>query len=228
MAAGRIKWGEAGVKKFGLGVTDGVLYVRNAEGEYKPGVAWDGLTNVTESPEGAETTKLYADNTEYGSVTSKETFGATIEAYWSPEEFDQCDGLAASAQGMILGQQTRKVFGFCYRTEIQSDISENAGYVIHCVYGCKAQPSEKSHATINDSPEAETLSWTITTTPVNVTGFKPVAHVQLSSLKLTEAQMTAVKNALYGTDADSQAGTPATEAYLPTPDQIEAILAAAV
>lgn len=218
----KIKWGVEGKKKFGLGVSNGVLYVRNAQGEYKPGVAWDGLTSVQETPEGAETTKLYADNTEYGSVTSKETFGATIEAYWSPEEFDECDGIAHMSSGIKLAGQTRKVFGLCYRTEIQDDISETAGYVLHCVYGCKASPSEKSHSTINDSPEAETLSWTITTTPTNVTGFKPVAHLQLSSLVLTQAQMAAVEDALYGTDGGS--GSTGTEAYLPTPDQLNTII----
>lgn len=224
--AGRIKWGESGSKKFGVGVSKGVLYLRNSSGAYATGIAWNGLTNVQESPEGAETTKLYADNTEYGSVTSKETFGATIEAYWSPAEFDECDGQAEMESGMVLGQQERKTFGFCYRTEIQDDISESAGYRIHLVYGAKAQPSEKSHGTINESVEGETLSWTVSTTPVNVTGFKPTAHVILDSLKLSENQMKAAEDILYGKDADELAGTDAVDPRLPLPDELNTILKA--
>lgn len=214
-----LKWGEAGAKKFGVGVQNGVLYVRDNDGNYPKGVAWDGLTSVQESPSGAEGNKIYADNEVYGETTSKEEFGATVEAYWSPVEFDECDGIAAMESGLILGQQARKSFGLSYRTEIQDDLSDKAGYIIHCIYGCKAQPSERSHVTINGSVEAETLSWTLTTTPVKVTGFKPVSHVQIDSTKLTAAQMKAVEDALYGTTTE--------EAYLPLPDELSAIISAA-
>ena len=216
----KIKWGESGAKKFGVGVQNGVLYLKNeATGAYENGVAWDGLTSVNESPSGAENTKLYADNTEYGLTTSKESFGATIEAYWSPEEFDECDGMAEMSSGLILGQQGRKTFGLSYRTEVQSDLSETAGYIIHCVYGCKASPSERSNTSINESVEAGTLSWELSTTPVNVTGFKPVSHIQFNSLKLTAAQMNAIEDVLYGTDSGE-----GTDARLPLPDEINKIL----
>ena len=222
----KLKWGTSGNKKYGTGVKDGVLYVKNGEGEYKPGVAWDGLTAVNESPSGAESTKLYADNTVYGNLISNEEFGATIEAYWTPEEFDACDGLAEMSSGLQLTAQSRKTFGFCYRTEVRNDISDDYGYIIHCVYGCKAQPTEKSHSTINDSPEAETLSYTITTTPVEVEGFKPVAHIKFDSTKLTTAQMTRLKEILYGRDADTEHAITEIIPSLPLPADLNAELAA--
>lgn len=214
-----LEWGKSGTKSYSLGVSKGVLYVA-AGGAYPKGVAWDGLINVNESPSGGEDTKMYADNTVYGSVTSTEEFGFTIEAYESPEEFDECDGSAETDGGLVLTQQNRKSFGFCYRTEIRNDVSENAGYVIHCVFGCKAQPSERSHATINDSPEGETLSWTVNTVPVSMPGFKPTAHVKLDSTKLTSAQMDAVEKVLYGDGSK--------DARLPLPAELDEILQGAL
>lgn len=216
----KLVWGQTGTKKYGLGVSKGVLYLTDESGAYTKGVAWDGLTNVNESPSGGENTKMYADNTVYGNVTSTENFGCTIEAYQSPEEFDACDGSAEMDGGITLTQQNRKTFGFCYRTELRNDITDDAGYVLHCVYGCKAQPSERSHATINDSPEAEQLSWTVETVPVEIPGFKPSAHIKLDSTKLTPEQMKAAEDVLYGTEAK--------EARLPLPAELNSIISAAL
>lgn len=201
-------WDEVGTREFETGVDKGVLYVMgtdsNGKPEYGAGVAWNGLTGVNESPSGAETTSLYADNIKYLNLLSAEEFGFTIEAYSSPDEFDECDGNATIANGVTIGQQGRKTFAFCYRTKIGNDTDGNDhGYKIHIIYGCTASPSGKDYSTINDSPEAMSLSWEVKTTPVNVTGFKPTATVIIDSTDFTtedaKAKLKAIENALYGT-----------------------------
>ena len=174
----KIVWNETGKRYYEAGVKNGVLYVQNTDGSYPKGVAWNGLINVNESPSGAETTPLYADDTKYVELQSNEDFGATIEAYTYPDEFEACDGSAEIAEGIKIGQQSRSTFGMCYRTVIGNDIEgTDHGYKIHIIYGCKAAPSEKSYQTINDSPEAITFSWEVTSTPVAVTGYKPTSSL---------------------------------------------------
>ena len=213
----RLQWDVTGQHFYETGIRNGVLYVQNTNGTYANGVAWNGLTSVTESPSGAEATAIYADDIKYLNLYSVEEFGATIEAYTYPDEFAQCDGSAAPVTGMNIGQQTRKSFGFCYRTALGNDVAaEDYGYKIHILYGCKASPSEKSYQTINDSPEAITFSWEITTTPVDVTGFKPTACVIIDSTKCNSTKLEALLDTLYG-----DASNPAT---LPLPDAIKAAL----
>lgn len=197
----RLLWDQVGERLFETGVDNGVLYPINNSNEYKPGVAWNGLTAVNESPSGAEPTALYADNVKYLNLMSAETFGATIEAYTYPDEFAACDGSATIAKGATIGQQPRKTFGFCYRTLIGNDIvGQDYGYKLHLVYGCLASPSEQSNATVNESPEAKTFSWSISTTPVNVTGFKATSHLVVDSTVVDEDKLTALENILYGQD----------------------------
>lgn len=213
----RLVWDQTGAHLYETGVRMGVLYIQNANGTYQNGVAWNGLTSVTESPSGAEATAIYADDIKYLNLYSVEEFGATIEAYTYPAEFAQCDGSASPVAGMNIGQQSRKSFGFCYRTAIGNDVSaEDYGYKLHILYGCKVSPSEKSYQTINDSPEAITFSWEVTTTPVDVSGFRPTACVIIDSTKCNETKLHALEDTLYG-----DASNPAT---LPTPDQIKAAL----
>ena len=177
----RLVWDKTGERLYETGVKNGVLYIP-ASGVYSKGVAWNGLTAVTESPSGAEATALYADDIKYLSIISTEEFGATIEAYTYPDEFAECDGSADIADGVTIGQQTRKTFGLCYKTTIGNDVDGNGyGYKLHIIYGALASPSEKAYATINDSPEAITFSWEITTAPVNVTGAKPTASLVIDS-----------------------------------------------
>lgn len=212
-----LTWDATGAHLYETGVRKGVLYVQNNNGTYQTGVAWNGITAVTESPSGAEATAIYADDIKYLNLYSVEEFGATIEAYTYPDEFAQCDGSASPAAGMNIGQQARKTFGFCYRTAIGNDVAaEDYGYKIHILYGCKASPSEKSYQTINDSPEAITFSWEITTTPVEVTGFKPTACVIIDSTKCNSTKLAALEETLYGA-----AGSNPT---LPLPDAIKAAL----
>lgn len=227
MANGALVWDDTGKKIYENGVSRGVLYVKNSDGTYKDGVAWNGLTAVTESPDGAEPTDLYADNIKYASMLSAETFGATIEAYTYPDEFAECDGSASIATGVYVGQQPRTPFAFCYRTEVGSD-SYAAGaenhYKLHIVYGATASPSEKNYETINDSPDAITFSWEINTTPVNVTDKKPTANLVIDVAKLTDAQRKLIEDSLYGTDAGT-GGTPAATApTLLLPDEIAGLL----
>lgn len=194
----KLKWDESGKRLYETGVKQGVLYVMN-DGAYGTGVAWNGLTAVTESPSGAEATPLYADDIKYLELYSAEEFGATIEAYTYPDEFGACDGTVTLEKGIIIGQQTRSTFALCYRTTIGSDTKGNKhGYKLHIVYGCKASPSEKAYSTINDSPEAITFSWEVTSTPVEVTGQEPTSTIVLDSTKLKPATMTAVEAKLYG------------------------------
>ena len=209
----KIKWDETGEKIYETGVKNGVLYLPNESGEYVKGVAWNGLTAVTESPSGAESTPLYADDIKYVELQSAEDFGATLECYTYPDEFAECDGSAEVAPGVIIGQQNRKTFGLCYRTTLGNDVKGNEfGYKLHLIYGAKASPSEKSYSTINDSPEAITFSYEITTTPVNVTGHKPTACLTINSTKVEAGKMQQLEALLYGAES--------TEAKLPLPDEV--------
>ena len=190
----KLVWDQTGERYYETGVKNGVLYVQGEGGTYKNGVAWNGLTAVTESPSGAEPTTLYADDMKYLTLMSAEEFGATIEAYTYPVEFNQCNGEAEIATGVIVGQQDRKSFGLCYRTTVGNDVDGNAyGYKLHIIYGAKAAPSEKAYAAINDSPEAITFSWELTTTPINVEGFKPTANITIDSTKADASKLTALE-----------------------------------
>ena len=213
----RLTWDNTGERLFETGVKNGVLYPIQAGGKYTKGVAWNGLISVTESPSGAEATALYADDIKYVNLLSNEEFGATIEAYTYPDEFAECDGSGTLAEGVLLGQQKRKVFGLCYRTTIGNDVDGNDhGYKLHLVYGCLAAPSEKAYSTINDNPDAITFSWEVTTTPVNVTGFKPTSQITIDSTKVANEKMTAIEALLYGSEEK--------EPSLPLPDELAAVL----
>ena len=212
----RITWDTAGERFYETGVKMGVLYPIQADGKYTKGVAWNGLTAVTESPSGAEASALYADDIKYLNLMSNEEFGATIEAYTYPDEFAECDGSAALADGVMLGQQKRKTFGLCYRTTLGNDVDGNDyGYKLHLIYGCLAAPSEKAYSSINDSPEAITFSWEVSTTPVAVTGFKPTSQITIDSTKVDETKLKALEDLLYGGESS--------EAKLPLPDEIASL-----
>lgn len=205
-------WDQVGERFYETGVDHGVLYIPS-NGVYDTGVAWNGLTTVTESPSGAEPTALYADNIKYLNLISVEEFGGTIEAYTYPEEFAQCDGTALPSDGVAIGQQTRRAFGLCYRTRVGNDEdASDYGYKLHLVYGAVAAPSEKAYATINDTPEAITFSWTFTTTPVGVTGYKPTALLTIDSTKVDAGSLAALEDALYGTVGS--------DPRLPLPDEV--------
>ena len=219
----KIIWDEEGTHFYETGVKHGVLYPKTGEsGAYATGVPWNGLTAVTESPSGAESTALYADDIKYLNLISSEEFGATIEAYTYPDEFAQCDGSASIANGVTIGQQTRKPFGLAYTTTIGNDTDgTDKGYKIHLIYNAIAAPSERAYATINDSPEAITFSWEVTTTPVSVAGFKPTASITIDSTKADPTKLAALEDILYGKD-----GEPGSEARLPLPDEIKTLMAA--
>ena len=213
----KLMWDDLGQKLYETGVSNAVLYLQDGTGAYNKGVAWNGLTKVTESPSGAEATPLYADNVKYLNLMAAEEFGGTIEAYTYPDEFLECDGGAEIATGIIAGQQARKPFGLCYKTLIGNDVKGNDyGYKLHIVYGCLASPSSKDYQTINDSPEAISLSWEFKSTPVPVTGQKPTATLVIDSTKVNEATLAAIEEVLYGTDT--------IEASLPLPDDIIALV----
>ena len=215
----KLTWDNTGERIFETGVKQGVLYPIQSDGKYTKGVAWNGLTAVTESPSGAEATALYADDIKYLNLLSNEEFGATIEAYTYPDEFAECDGSAELATGVMIGQQKRKVFGLCYRTTIGNDVEGNDyGYKLHLVYGCLAAPSEKGYSTINDNPDAITFSWEVSTTPVNVAGFKPTSQITIDSTKADPTKLAALEAILYGS-AD-------TEAKLPLPDEVATTMSA--
>lgn len=217
----KIKWDETGEKIYETGVKNGVLYLPDETGAYVKGVAWNGLTAVTESPSGAESTPLYADDIKYVELFSAEEFGATLECYTYPDEFAECDGSAEVTPGVIIGQQNRKTFGLCYRTTLGNDVKGNEfGYKLHLIYGAKASPSEKSYSTINDSPEAITFSYEITTTPVNVTGHKPTASLTINSTKVEPTKLQQLEAMLYGAES--------TEAKLPLPDEVINLLKSSV
>ena len=215
----KLTWDNTGERIFETGIKQGVLYPIQSDGKYTKGVAWNGLTAVTESPSGAEATPLYADDIKYLNLLSNEEFGATIEAYTYPDEFAECDGSAELVTGVMIGQQKRKVFGLCYRTTIGNDVDGNDhGYKLHLIYGCLAAPSEKAYSTINDSPEAITFSWEVTTTPVNVEGFKPTSQITIDSTKADPTKLAALEAVLYGGEA--------TEAKLPLPDEVATLMSA--
>ena len=220
----KLKWDEAGKHVYETGVSKGVLYVMSdTPGTYGKGVAWNGLSSVSESPTGAEVSAIYADNIKYLNLMSREEFEGSIEAYTYPDEFMACDGSASpeDANGFVIGQQDRKTFAFCYQTKVGNDLNPEAGYKIHIIYGALASPSERSYETVNDSPEAMTFSWDITTTPVAVTGFKPTAHVELDSTKIDKTKLEKIEAKLYGTEQ------PDGEPTLLMPDEIINILKAA-
>lgn len=215
----KLIWDNAGERLYETGVDRGVLYPIQEGGLYTKGVVWNGLTAITESPSGAEATPLYADNIKYLNLVSAEDFGCTIEAYMYPDEFAECDGSAEIATGVYAGQQDRKVFGLCYRTILGNDTDSNGhGYKLHLIYGCLASPSEKSYSTVNDSPEANTFSWEVKSTPVNVSGFKPTASLTIDSTKVNAEKLANLEKVLYGSES--------TEAKLPTPDEVIAIVGA--
>lgn len=219
----RLEWDKTGEHLYETGVDHGVLYFPDQTGAYKNGVAWNGLISVSESPSGAEATGQYADNIKYLNLISAEEFGATIEAYTYPEEFEACNGNneLVNNTGVYVGQQSRSVFGFCYRTMIGNDTDgQDHGYKLHLVYGCQVSPSEKAYQTINDSPEALTFSWELSTTPVNVTGKKPTALLVIDSTKIDSTKLAKIEAKLYGDETE-------TGAVLPTPDEIAEILNAA-
>ena len=207
----KLKWDQTGERLYETGVSKGVLYPL-VSGAYPKGVAWNGLTAVNENPSGAEPTPLYADNIKYLNLMSAEEFGATIEAYMYPDEFSECNGEAELTKGVAIGQQARKLFGLSYQTKIGSDQDNELGYKIHLIYGALAAPSEKAYATVNDSPEAITFSWEISTTPVEVTGFKPTASLVIDSTKVESAKLAAFEKILYGDETN--------EARLPLPDEV--------
>lgn len=216
----KLVWDQVGQKTYETGVKNAVLYVMDNSGAYPNGVAWNGLTKVSEKPTGAETTDLFADDAKYLSLQSAEKFEASVEAYTYPDEFAQCDGSAEIAEGVAIGQQSRKTFGMSYVTTVGNDIQNNSyGRKIHLIYGALASPSEKGYATINDSPEAITFSWELKTTPVAVSGFKPTASLVIDSTKVSEAGMKAIEDVLYGTES--------TEARLPLPDEVKSIIESA-
>lgn len=216
----KLVWDNTGERLYETGVDRGVLYPIQADNTYSHGVAWNGLSAVNESPSGAEASPVFADNIKYLNLMSAEEFGCGIEAYMYPDEFAECDGSAAITTGVYIGQQNRKVFGFSYRTLIGNDVvGTDYGYKIHLVYGCQASPSEKNNSTVNDSPEAAAMSWDVTTTPVNVTGFKPTAHLYIDSTKVDKQKLAALEAILYGSED--------TEAKLPLPDEVLSIVGTA-
>lgn len=221
----KVVWDKTGERFYETGVDHGVLYPIQEGGLYNKGVAWNGLTSVSESPSGAESTPVYADNIKYLNLLSAEEFSATIEAYTYPDEFAECDGSTIVTPGLTIGQQSRKMFGLCYRTMIGNDVDgQEHGYKLHLIYGCQASPSEKGYQTINDSPEAITFSWEVTTTPVNVTGHKATACLTIDSTKVNPEKLTAFEEILYGKDPTEPQGMDGVEPRLPLPDEVITLL----
>ena len=211
----KLTWDADGTRYYHTGVSQGVIYPMGDNG-YEAGVAWNGLTSVEESPDGADVTDLWADNMKYASFRSAENYKGSISAYMYPPEFDACNGYAAPVAGMKIGQQKRKAFGLCYRTEIGSDTNPSAGYILHIVYGCTVSPSSATHDTINDNPDATELSWDFESTPVavqNITGVKQTSSIELNSIELGSTKMTAIEDILYGSSS--------ADARLPLPDEIK-------
>lgn len=208
----RLIWDAIGEKFYEMGTKMGVLYPMKEDGSYENGVAWNGLTAVTESPSGAEETKLYADDIKYASLRSAEEYAYTIEAYTYPPEWEPCDGSAQVATGVTIGQQKRKGFGFSWVTTVGNDVSDEVGKKIHIAWNSTASPSEKSYASINDSPDAITFSWECSTSPVNVSGFRPTSHMEIDCSKLKASTVKAIEDKLWGTEN--------AEATLPTPEEI--------
>lgn len=226
----KLVWDKTGEHYYETGVKNGVLYPMSASGTYPKGVAWNGLTAITESPSGAEATALYADDIKYLNLMSNEEFGATVEAYTYPDEFAECDGSASLTEGVYIGQQARKTFGLCYRTTLGNDSKGNDyGYKLHIIYGAMASPSEKAYSTINDSPDAITFSWELSTTPVAVANFKPTASLTIDSTKVDPQKLAALEEILYGKDGtgeDNSVG--AVDPRLPLPDEIATLMKGSV
>lgn len=217
----RLVWDKTGERLYETGVKNGVLYTLSTDGVYSEGVAWNGLTAVTESPSGAEASPFYADDIKYLNIMSAEDFGGTIEAYTYPKEFGVCNGEVSLVKGAYISQQPRKPFGFCYRTTIGNDVMGNDyGYKLHLVYEALAAPSEKANNTVNESPEPMTMSWEFTTTPVNVTGFKPTAHIFFDSTEIDAAALAALEAVLYGSETEAP--------RLPLPDEVASIISGAI
>lgn len=213
----KLVWDKTGERFYETGVSKGVIYPQSADGNYPAGAAWNGLTAVTESPSGAEPNPLYADNIKYLNLLSMEDFGFTVEAYTYPEEFAVCNGEAAIVKGVRAGQQKRKAFGLSYQTILGNDVDgDDYGYKLHLVYGALAAPSKKSRNTVNDSPEATTMSWECSTTPVSVSGFKPTAHLEITSTEVDPEKLAALEAILYGSENE--------EARLPLPDEVAEIM----
>lgn len=223
----KVKWDQTGKRLYETGVDRGVIYPQASNGSYPKGAGWNGLTAVTESPSGAEPTPLWANNHKYLTLMSAEEFGATIEAYTYPDEFAECDGSAELAKGVRIGQQKRKVFGFAYRTKIGNDVDgESYGYKLHLVYGALAAPSEKNRQTINEDPEATTMSWEISTTPVEVDGFEPTSHVEIDSTTADPEKLAALETILYGKDPTTLEGSDGVDPRLPLPDEVATLMEA--
>lgn len=236
-----LKWDQVGEKKYEMGVSRGVLYKKDKTSGKWLGVAWNGLTSVSASPDGGDANDQYADNIKYGSIRGAESYGGSIEAFTSPKEFDSCDGTQAAVvgsgnnavtfPGITLGQQPREMFRLCYRSEQGNDVDgQNYGYKLHLVYGCTCSPTERTHETINDNPDMETLSWDFDSTPVDVTGFKPVSEITIDSTMFktsTElATLKKIEEILYGTDGDGTEQNPGTTAEMPDPNELFALLTA--
>ena len=230
-ATGRLQWDKTGERYWETGCSQGVLYPQASNGTYPKGVVWNGLTAVTESPGGAEANDMYADDIKYASLRSAETFGGTIEAYTYPDEFLACDGGATPVSGVVIGQQSRNPFGFSYKTKVGNDTASESddGYKLHLIYNATASPSEKGYQTVNESPEAITFSWEISTTPIPVTGYKPTASLTIDSTKLDAAGkliLEKLEDILYGKDAvaadleNNIEASDATNARLPLPDEV--------
>lgn len=226
----KLVWDKTGEHFYETGVKNGVLYPMSTSGTYTKGVAWNGLTAITESPSGAEATALYADDIKYLNLMSNEEFSATVEAYTYPDEFAECDGSASLTEGVYIGQQARKTFGLCYRTTLGNDAKGNDyGYKLHIIYGAMASPSEKAYSTINDSPDAITFSWELSTTPVAVANFKPTASLTIDSTKVDTAKLTALEEILYGKDGTGEDHTTgAVDPRLPLPDEIATLMKTSV
>ena len=226
----KLVWDKTGEHFYETGVKNGVLYPMSASGTYPKGVAWNGLTAITESPSGAEATALYADDIKYLNLMSNEEFGATVEAYTYPDEFAECDGSASLTEGVYIGQQARKTFGLCYRTTLGNDSKGNDyGYKLHIIYGAMASPSEKAYSTINDSPDAITFSWELSTTPVAVANFKPTASLTIDSTKVDTQKLASLEEILYGKDGTGDDhSTGAVDPRLPLPDEIATIMKGSV
>lgn len=226
----KLVWDKTGEHYYETGVKNGVLYPMSASGTYPKGVAWNGLTAITESPSGAEATALYADDIKYLNLMSNEEFGATVEAYTYPDEFAECDGSASLTEGVYIGQQARKTFGLCYRTTLGNDSKGNDyGYKLHIIYGAMASPSEKAYSTINDSPDAITFSWELSTTPVAVANFKPTASLTIDSTKVDAQKLAALEDILYGKDGTGEDHTTgAVDPRLPLPDEIATLMKSSV
>lgn len=217
-----IQWDKVGERLYETGVSNGVLYVRDANGAYPKGVAWNGLTNISENPSGAEPEAKYADNIKYLNLVGVEEFAGSIKAFTYPEEFAECDGSYEIADGVRAGQQSRKTFGLCYKTLIGNDVdAAEYGYKLHLVYGCVASPSSKENATVNETPEAMEFSWDFTTTALPVPNFKPTAKIEINSKTADPVKLAALEVILYGAT-----GTPDTEARLPLPSEIVTLMSA--